>query len=169
MEITTLRTRVAVGAFATVMIIGSGVAAAVITSSDTTTPGSAVDTTASSSPDVTVDPTTPTTPDETTVTTPSGADESETGAPADEARSWDAAECGDGEPMTHGQYVSSQPKGGESRSAAAQSDCGKPLASIGEDGDDGDDGDEGGDEADPPTPADAGAGNGNGNAYGRSK
>ncbi len=54
------------------------------------------------------------------------------------AVSWDPAKCGGDEVMNHGQYVASQPKGGESRSTAAQSDCGKPLSAIANGGDGGD-------------------------------
>jgi len=141
MEIASLRNRLLVGAFATVMIVGSGAAAALVTSSDTPKVGEAVDTTATTGD--TVGTTTPSTPGSTIGTTPGDSDDAKADdGDADDttevARYWDPAECGGDEAMNHGQYVSSQPKGGESRSTAAHSDCGKPLASIGDDGDDGD-------------------------------
>jgi hypothetical protein len=169
MEISTVRNRLLVGAFATVVIVGSGVATALVASNDHPTTSEAADTSSSTSDTVDKDPgdtvptTTPSTTGSTTGSTPPGdsldGDDDETTNPA---RYW-GPECGDGEATNHGQYVSSQPKGGESRSAAAQSDCGKPLASVG----DGDDGDGPGDapDADVPEPDDAppNAGSGNGN------
>jgi hypothetical protein len=167
MEISTLRNRVLVGAFATVMIVGSGVATALVTARDEPTLGEAVDTTASTGDPV---DTTPSTPDATTGTTPIGTDELDEGVKP--AVYW-GPEC-QGEPTTnHGQYVSNQPKGGESRSTAAQSDCGKPLTSVGGDADEPEDD---GDEAEAPAAPgaasagpDASNGNGNGNANGRTK
>jgi hypothetical protein len=140
MEIS-LRNRILVGVFATVAIVGSGVATALVTSNEGPTVGEAVDTTASTGD--TVGSTVPSTPGSTIGTNPDtdaptvGDDDEST----DVERYWDPAVCGDGEPTNHGQYVSSQPKGGDSRSTAAQSDCGKPLTSIG--GDDDDSGDDG--------------------------
>ena len=134
MEITKLRTRILVGAFATVVVVGSGVATALVTSNDTPTLGAAVDTTSSTGD--TVDVTTPSTPGATTGTTPTGSDDPESDDSNDTTDATEVywgPEC-EGEPTTnHGQYVSSQPKGGDSRSEAAQSDCGKPLASVGDD------------------------------------
>jgi len=88
----------------------------------------------------------PSTPGSTIGTTPGDADDSKAADDAADdttggARYWDPEACGGDEVVNHGQYVSSQPKGGESRSTAAQSDCGKPLTSIGDDGDGGDSGD----------------------------
>ena len=143
MEIS-LRNRILVGIFATVVILGSGVATALVTSNDGPTVGEAVDTTASTGD--TVGSTLPTTPSSTVVTTPGGGTGDTTNdgdtETTDVERYWDSEECGGDVVMNHGQYVSSQPKDGESRSTAAQSDCGKPLASVGDDGD-GDDGDDG--------------------------
>jgi hypothetical protein len=146
MEIS-LRQRILVGVFATVVIVGSGVATALVASNDGPTVGEAVDTTSSTGD--TVGSTLPSTPSSTVVTTPGGAagdtkvDDGDAGETTDVARYWDSEECGGDEAMNHGQYVSSQPKGGESRSTAAQSDCGKPLTSVGDGGDDGDDRDDG--------------------------
>ena len=154
-----LRSRVLVGVFATVTIVGSGVATALVTSTDGPSV-SAADT--STSTGGSVDTTTPSTPDATTPTSPSGTEDKDSESEEPEgtgdagARYWDAEECGGDEAMNHGQYVSSQPKGGESRSAAAQSDCGKPLSSIGGDGDD-DDGDESDDVPDVEVPDATGA------------
>ena len=137
-----LRNRIAVGVFATVVIVGSGVATALVTSSDAPTVGEAVDTTASTGD--TVGSTLPSTPSSTVVTTPDGAtgdtkvDGGDTDETPDVARYWDSEECGGDEIMNHGQYVSSEPRGGDSRRAAAHSDCGKPLTSVGGEGDDGD-------------------------------
>ena len=143
MEIS-LRQRILVGVFATVVIVGSGVATALVASKDGPTVGEAADTTSSTGD--TVGSTLPTTPASTVGTTPDaskvgdGEDAEDT---EDVERYWDAAECGGDEVMNHGQYVSSQPKGGESRSTAAQSDCGKPLTSVGDSSDDGDEGGDG--------------------------
>jgi hypothetical protein len=71
MEISTLRNRLLVGTFATVMIAGSGVATALVTSTDHPTTSEAADTGSSTS--ATVDPnpgdTTPTTTPTTTGST----------------------------------------------------------------------------------------------------
>jgi hypothetical protein len=144
MEIS-FRNRVLVGVFATVIVVGSGVATALVTSGDAPV-GSAADT--STSTGGSVDTTTPSTPDATTPTAPNGTDDDESasdGTSEAGAVFWDPAQCGGDEVMNHGHYVASQPKGGESRSTAAQSDCGKPLSSIADDGDEGDEGDESGD------------------------
>jgi len=166
MENLSLRTRLLVGTFATVLIVGSGVATALVTSSDQPTTTESTGT--STSTGDTADTTTPSTPGSTEGTTPAGdagtgdAGKDDTTGPV--AR-YSGPECGDGELTNHGQYVSSQPKDGESRSAAAQSDCGKPLTSVG-DGDDAGD-DESGDapDADAPesgdAPANSGSGHGN--------
>lgn len=145
MEIS-LRNRILVGTFATFVIVGSGVATALVTSHDEPTVGEVVDTTAPTGD--TVGSTVPSTPGSTIVTTPDGSDSPKVGdgendddASGDAARYWDASECGGDEVVNHGQYVSSQPKDGESRSTAAQSNCGKPLTSVGDRGDDGDEGD----------------------------
>jgi hypothetical protein len=143
MEIS-LRQRILVGVFASVVIVGSGVATALVASNDGPTVGEAVDTTSSTGD--TVGSTLASTPSSTVVTAPRGATgdtkaddvDGDAGETTDVARYWDSEECGGDEVMNHGQYVSSQPKGGESRSTAAQSDCGKPLTSVGDDGDDGD-------------------------------
>jgi hypothetical protein len=134
MEIS-LRNRVLVGVFATVIVVGSGVATALVTSGDAPI-GSAADT--STSTGGSVDTTTPSTPDATTPTAPNGTDDkgsASNGSSDTGAIYWDPAKCGGDEVMNHGQYVASQPKGGESRSTAAQSDCGKPLSAIADDGD----------------------------------
>ena len=166
MEISTVRNRVLVGVFATVMIVGSGVATALVTARDEPPLGEAVETASTGD---TVD-STPSTPGVTTGTTPGGEDESSGEDASDDVeRFWDPEVCGDDDPSNHGQYVSNQPKGGDARSTAAQSDCGKPLASIGEGGDAPQDDDA--DDGPPETPGSGtdGARNGNGNAYGRNK
>jgi len=140
MEIS-LRNRVLVGVFATVIVVGSGVATALVTSGDASI-GSAADT--STSTGASVDTTTPSTPGVTTPaapTPPTGTDDDESASDGTSdagAVFWDPATCGGDEVMNHGQYVASQPKGGESRSTAAQSDCGKPLSAIAGDDDGGD-------------------------------
>ena len=165
MDISTLRNRLLVGTFATAVIVGSGVATALVTSTDHPTTSEAADTSSSTGDTLDTNPgdsiptTTPSTSQGTTGTTlPGDASDGD-----DSARAW-GPECGDGDPTNHGQYVSSQPKGGESRSAAAQSDCGKPLSSVG-DGDDGDDPEDAPD-SDQPEPDDAGSnpGSGHGNS-----
>jgi hypothetical protein len=174
MEIKTLRNRVLVGAFATVMIVGSGVATALVTSADHPTTNETADTSSSTSatvdtnPDDSVPTTTPSTTGGTTGTTlPDHASEPD---PSSAAR-YSGPECGDGDTTNHGQYVSSQPKGGESRSAAAQSDCGKPVSSVGgsDDADDTDDAPDT-DVPEPGAPPNPGSGHGNSaNAPGHNK
>lgn len=109
----------------------------------------------------------------TTVADDAGDDAPEGDEPTDDGvgteRYW-GEECGDGEPTNHGQYVASSERNGESRRAAAQSPCGKPLQSV----------DvtpttaaseeelEGGD-APAPQPAGPGNGNGSGNAGGNGR
>jgi hypothetical protein len=155
MDSSSLRTRLVVGTFATVLIVGSGVATALVTSSDHPTTTEATGT--STSTGDTADTTTPSTPGTTTGTTSAGStpsgDTGDSGTTGSVERYW-GRECGDGDVTNHGQYVSSQPKDGASRSAAAQSDCGKPLASVGT-GDDGDDESGDGPEADAPESGDA--------------
>src|SRR5262245_17790520 len=131
METSSVRGRLLVGTFITVLIVGSGVATALVASSDqpttteapetSTSTGDTADTTPASTPGITVD----STPDGETGDAPDG---DATGP----AARYTGPECGDGELTNHGQYVSSQPKDDESRSTAAQSDCGKPLTSIGD-------------------------------------
>jgi hypothetical protein len=174
MEISTLRNRLLVGTFATVMIVGSGVATALVASTDHPTTSEASDTSSSTSdtadtnPADSVSSTTPSTTGSTTgsttaTTLPSDSADDDSSSPA----RYSGPECGDGDTTNHGQYVSGQPKGGESRSAAAQSDCGKPLASVG-DGDDADDGDDVGDAPDTdvhgPDDATPNPGSGHGNS-----
>jgi len=109
----------------------------------------------------------------TTVADDTGDDAPGSDEPTDDGagteRSW-GAECGDGEPTNHGQYVASSDRNGESRREAAQSPCGKPLHSVKvtatttapeEEV-------EGGDAPAPPAVG-PGHGNGNGNAGGNGK
>jgi hypothetical protein len=114
--------------------------------------------------------TTTTVADDTGDDAPDG-DESTDDDGAGTERYW-GAECGDGEPTNHGQYVASSERNGESRRAAAQSPCGKPLHSVDvtttttapdvtvEDA---------GAPAAPPAGPGNGNGNGNGNAGGNGK
>src|SRR5262245_46848593 len=67
-----------------------------------------------------------------TVTAPTTTDSTQANGTE---RFW-GPECGTGDPTNHGQFVSSSEQTGESRSAAAQSDCGKPLSSLSDSGDD---------------------------------
>jgi hypothetical protein len=116
-------------ALAGVLVVGSGVAAAVsATSGDGSV--STTDTTVSSGP---ADGTATTTlPEATTVTTtPSGTDRVGTiTATVPGARYWDT-DCGD-TPMNHGQYVASQVHSGAVPSVAAQSPCGMPMSAVGD-------------------------------------
>jgi hypothetical protein len=78
--------------------------------------------------------------DETTVQQDEGTVLDVTPTSTGTERFW-GPECGDGEPTTHGGYVASTERDGETRSTAAQSPCGKPLSSLNESGDD-DEGDD---------------------------
>jgi hypothetical protein len=193
MEVATGRARFLVGAFATVVIFGSGVGTAVVTSNgvvqptagrganldmadevtattgarsrtgtttttrsdeSTTPPSSDPGTTVNSAPGPATNNSVPSVPNNTIGTTPT------TTAVVADAPSSELA-CGAGDWANHGQFVSSQPQGGEARSDAAHSDCGKPP-NAGKD-----------DEATQAPPsgdvAPADPSSGNGNAYGHTK
>ena len=73
----------------------------------------------------TTDVTTPThVPDDGAPSASDPADDETDGDSGD--RSW-GPECGDGEPTSHGQFVSGSEHGGAARSEAAHSSCGKPI------------------------------------------
>lgn len=159
--------RWAAALFMGTLVVGSGVAAAIVASGDGLRSATEVEITPSSRPtDSTTGTTVSTQPVATTLVTSattavSGDDPSTTG----EARYW-GPECGTGEATNHGQYVSSSPKGGGARSEAAQSDCGKPTSSVGG-ATEVDDSDEGSEAPSSTTGSEShgtGTGNGRGNA-----
>lgn len=150
------------------LVVGSGVATAVVASSDGSSSATEVEITPSTGPTGSTTGTTATTaPVATTApAAASAAAESETAAVED--RYW-GPECGGAEATNHGQYVSSAEKGGAARSVAAQSDCAKPSSSVG-DSEESDDADEAPELPEAPTSSDGdGDGNGNGTGNGKGK
>src|SRR5262245_22241031 len=100
--------------------------------------GTSEPTTASEEPttEPTVEPTGPETETPAAETpedgTEDGAEEPEEGIEEGEPgveRYW-GEECGETVLKNHGQYVKAAEKGGEARSQAAQSPCGKPIAAV---------------------------------------
>lgn len=161
--------RWAAALFMGTLVVGSGVATAIVASGDGSLSATEVEITPSSRPtDSTTGTTSTTQPVVTTLVTsattavPTADNASTTG----EDRYW-GPECGPGEATNHGQYVSSSPKGGGARSEAAQSDCGKPTSSVGG-ATEVDDSDEGS-EAPSSMPGSESHGTGNGNGRGHAK
>ena len=168
MNLSSTSLRWAAAIFMGTLVVGSGVATAVVASSDGSSSATEVEITPSTGPTGSTTGTTATT--QPLVTTApaaaSAAAESETATVED--RYW-GPECGGGEATNHGQYVSSAEKGGAARSVAAQSDCGKPSTSVG-DSEESDDADEAPELPEAPTSSDGnGTGNGKGNGRGNAK
>ena len=133
MNLSSTSLRWAAALFMGTLVVGSGVATAVVASGDGSSSATEVEITPSTGPtDSTTGTSATTQPVATTSVTGAATvvsvteDASATG----EDRYW-GPECGTGEATNHGQYVSSSPKGGAAVSEAAESDCGKPTGSVG--------------------------------------